>query len=877
MLGDLGFLLTALALAATLYGGIAALVSILSEDRRWLESGQNALRASAALLGGALFVLVLAFLTNDFRITYVAQHSARLQPLYLKISAVWGGQEGSLLLWSALQAFFTLVALREGGEHKRLLIPWATVVLAVVGAFFTGVTLLLSNPFVQMAQMPVDGRGLNPVLRHPGMLLHPPTLYVGYVGLSVPFAFALASLAVKLRGSKRSAASAADTGPGFDRPPAGSWVRTVHGWLLLAWLGLGLGLLLGMRWAYDVLGWGGYWGWDPVENAGLMPWFTLTALLHGAVVEDEAGRRGGRRGFRMWNYILAVLSFVLVLFGTFATRSGVIQSVHAYAVSNLGGVFMAAIAVALIVGIGLVIAAFRRESRDAGEPSRSPAGEDFPLFSREGLFFLTLVLFLMLTFSVFVGSVLPTLTQVLVGQRFEAGPDWFDRVTGPQFALLVLLLGVCPLIGRGIVALRRNSQPAAVGYGVWIGALGAGATAGLGLLAGFGQAASLLGFALVGLAATTVFLEFGHAAARRMRQRGEMLPVALWKLVRTQRRRYGGNLVHLGVILMAVGVIGTRMYQVEQEMVFVSGQPAEVGRYTLVFDMLNQQRVADRQNTWAEVSLYTDRGYQATLLPQIGRYSGYQQSYADTALRAGVREDLMLILAGWSEDGTAVTMRAVVNPLAFFLWLGGLVFLAGGALAFWPRSAGGSWNIIAPVLLVALLAGSAWAMWGTAHGVVRQRGVAEAASSGARYGGRPRAGQAAPELNLPTLTGETVSLEALRGGVVVLNFWAPWCPSCKEDMPMLQAVSEEYLDRGVTFVGVAFQAEEAAIVESLTAAGVSYAVGVDQVGDTVVRYGITGVPETFILDADGIVSFVNVGPLRESALRRELDALVEER
>jgi cytochrome c-type biogenesis protein CcmF len=684
----------------------------------------------------------------------------------------------------------------------------------------------------------------------------------------VPFAFALASLITQLSAPRSPQPEA--------RPASASWVRMVHGWLLLAWLGLSLGLLLGMRWAYDVLGWGGYWGWDPVENAGLMPWFTVTALLHGAVIQDEAGKLDGRRGFRMWNYILAVLSFVLVLFGTFATRSGLIQSVHAYAVSNLGGVFMSAIVVSLVAGIGLVIAVVRRESQDAQRHPASDTEGELPLLSREGLFFLTVVLLLMLTVSVFVGSVLPTLTQALVGRRFEAGPDWFDRVTVPQFAALVLLMGVCPLVARGVAAFRLSWKQGATGYGAWIGVVGAGATVGLGLLSGFGQPVSLIGFALTGLAATTVVYEFGHAAARRMRQRNELLPVALWALVRTQRRRYGGYLVHLGVILMAVGVIGTRMYQVEQEMVLVAGQPTEVGPYTLVVDTLAQDRVGDRLSTWAEVSLYTDKGYQATLLPQIDRYGSYQQSYSVTALRAGVREDLMVILAGWSDDGTTVTLKVVVNALASFLWFGGLVFLAGGALALWPRSAQGAWNVIAPVLLVTLLAGAAWSMWGIPHNVVNNKGIADPSSTTATDGGRPRVGQAAPAFTIPIASGGTLSTETLRGEVVVLNFWAPWCPSCKDDLPMLQAVSEDYRDRGVRFVGVAFQAEEAEVAESLATYGITYDVGIDEMGETVARYGITGVPETFVLSPEGRVTFVNVGPLRESVLRRELDALVKE-
>ncbi len=403
MLGEIGSLLLLFSLVVTLYATFAAWTGIKTRQKRWARSAQRSVTVVAILTGGALVALLTLFLGNNFTIRYVAQHSSTLIPFYLKVSAVWAGQEGSLLLWCFLQALFAAISLGKPPRNTQHLIPWATVFQSIITAFFVAVALFVSNPFTPLGQSIVDGQGLNPLLRHPGMIFHPPALYIGYVGLAVPFAFAMAALVTrKVEG----------------------WTAAMRSWILIAWLGLGLGLLLGMRWAYDVLGWGGYWGWDPVENAGLLPWFTSTALLHSAVMQQE------KRGFKVWNMVMAIFSFVLVLFGTFATRSGMIQSVHAYAQSDLGNYFLAAIIITLA---GSLILLFTR-SRDL------TSGQNIErLFSRDGMFFLTLVLFSMLTISVFIGSVLPTITEALTSQRYEAGPAWFDRVTGPQFGALVLI------------------------------------------------------------------------------------------------------------------------------------------------------------------------------------------------------------------------------------------------------------------------------------------------------------------------------------------------------------------------------------------------------------------------------------------------------
>jgi cytochrome c-type biogenesis protein CcmF len=835
MLSELGSILTGLALIVTLYTAFAAFWSINQNDSRWEQSARNGVYAAAGLLGLALLALLAAFLNDQFQIRYVAQHSSTTLPLYLKISAVWGGQEGSLLLWSFLQALFAALVVARPSERSRPLVPWATVFLSLITAFFTAVTLFLSSPFTQLPTAPLDGQGLNPLLRHPGMIFHPPILYLGYVGLAVPFAFALAALITRrVKG----------------------WPPAVRRWTLAAWLFLGLGILLGMRWAYDVLGWGGYWGWDPVENAGLLPWFTATALLHSTVMQEQRG------GFRWWNLFLAVFSFVLVLFGTFTTRSGLIQSVHAFARSNLGPYFLAAIGLTLIGSLALMV------NRRSILADPRPVGR---LLSRDGMFFLTLILFLTLTASVLIGSVLPTLTEALTDQRFEAGPRWFDRVTGPQFGALVLVMGFCPLLGRAADSLRRLRRR---GLPLLLGGVLAPIVA---AIAGFTQPISLLGFAVIGLAGATTLAEYGRDTLARSRRRGENLLQALWHLFGRNRRRYGGYLVHTGVILIALGVVGTRMYPLEAEKVLSPGEPVTVGDYTLVYEELRQKPADDHLSTWASVAVYRDETPLATLQPQMNQYVNFEQTVSVPSLRATLKEDLYLVLAGWDMGGTTATFKIFVNSLASFLWLGGLIFLAGGAVALWPaartartarlpapearRRAVGTTVGLVVGLLVLIAAGVA--MWGPGHGTATQSA------------GRLLLGQSAPNFTLNLLDGSTLALSDLDGQIAVLNFWATWCAPCEDELPDLQAIWDEYQNQGVTLIGIAVQEEKVEIQEMTSRLGVTYPQGMDPEERIAAAYGITGVPETFIIDSQGRLAYAHVGPVSAEALREELDTLLE--
>jgi len=645
MLAIAGSVLIGLALIAAWCAVLSALGAARWPDSHWAPVGRYGTFAAATLLALALGVLLAAFLGDRFDLRYVAQHASRALPLYLKASAVWAGQEGSLLLWSFLQALFAALVVGRPSARSRSLLPWATVFLGVITAFFVAVTLFLCNPFTRSAGALPDGYGLNPLLRHPAMVFHPPALYLGYVGLAVPFALGLAALVTR---------------------QVDAWPAAARRWTLAAWLFLGLGLLLGARWAYDVLGWGGYWGWDPVENAGLMPWLTATALLHGMAMQEQRG------GFRVWNLLLSVVSFALVLFGAFTTRSGLIQSVHAFSRSQVGPVFLAFIGVALAGSLVLLYS--RRSLLADPQPSEN-------LFSREGMFLLTLTILGTVTGSVWIGSVLPTLTGALTRQRFEAGPAWFDRVTGPQFAGLVLLMGVCPLLGRAAGGLGRRWRRGLAPL------VGAGIATAAAALAGFGRPASLVGFAVVGLAGGTALAEIGRDAAVFIRREGGELGRTFRHLV--GRRRYGGYLVHVGVVLMAVGIIGTRFYSLGTEVRLLSGEPAKAGDYALVYQGLGQEWVGDRLSTWASIAVYRNDVHLTTLRPRVDeyRYLDSVQMVTVPALRMGLREDLYLFLSQVPE-GWGASVKIVLNPLINFLWLGGLAFLAGGVVAYGPDDRG---------------------------------------------------------------------------------------------------------------------------------------------------------------------------------------------
>ena len=612
----------------------------------WGEVARRIALVMAPLLSGLVLLLVVALVQDDFRLVYVAQVSRRTQPLFLKVTALWGGQNGSLLFWSWLMSLFLFVAMARPRRIPDDLLPYVTGTLLLTQTFFLTLNLFFANPFEVFPVPPADGRGLNPLLRHPGMTVHPPLLYLGFVGFTVPYAFAVAALLARRQDDL--------------------WLGLIRRWALVAWLFLSLGLLVGARWAYDVLGWGGYWGWDPVENAALLPWLTGTAFLHSVMVQERRGM------LKVWSALLIILTYALVILGTFITRTGVIASVHAFARSAIGPPFL--IYVALVLVGSLALLAWRWDLLRAENRIES-------WLSRETFFLLNNWLFLAIAFAVFWGTFYPMFSELLFNEKLTVGPPYYDQVTGPMFAALYGLMGVIPFIRW------RRTPGVALGLALGSGALAAVGTAALAWGLGVRQPWAMLGFALCAFAGWGTLLDYGLGVRARRRATGEAWPVALARLVRRHPRRYGGYLVHLGVVLIGIGVVGSRFYSQETQRTLGLGESLTFGGYRLVYQGIRQYVPAaepDVRVTEAWVQVYDAHGRPlASLYPYVLQYES-GESLTPPALRATLKEDLYLLLGGWTEGGNRATFKVFINPLVSWIWIGGLVLILGTLVAVWP-------------------------------------------------------------------------------------------------------------------------------------------------------------------------------------------------
>jgi cytochrome c-type biogenesis protein CcmF len=678
MINSVGLVTLVLSIIVSLYALYAALRGRNNLQSPWLASARRAAIAVFPLLTVSIVATVYNLVTGGFQVNYVYQTSALDMPTFLKVTALWGGQQGSILFWTWLMAAFAAAVMVRKWDSDRPLMPWVIVVTVGTILFFQGISLLVANPFdrlwsvgqevVQSIWQPVgalpaipdDGQGLNPLLRHPGMIAHPPTLYLGFVGFVIPYAFAMAALI---------------TGRGGDD----AWIRTTRRWTLVAWLFLSIGLILGGRWAYDVLGWGGYWGWDPVENASLMPWLTGTAFLHSVMIQEK------RKMLKAWNMILIILTYSLVLFGTFITRSGVVSSVHAFGESAIGPPFL------IFIGVTFLASLFVLLSR--WDSLKSVKAMDSSLLSREGIFLLQNLLFLGITFAVFWGTVFPMISELLTGQKVSVGPPYYNKVTSPLFAALVLAMATAPLF-----AWRR--QPAArLGRALrWPFILSVATVVGL-FLVGVRNPGALFGYWLVAFAGLAIIWEFGKGTRARM-QHGEGPGVALVRLVARNRRRHGGYVVHLGVVMIVLGVVGSSFYQQETQAALRSGESLHLGRYTLTYDSLRQYALegGDRQVTEATVSLYRDGEFLRTLHPRKDFFLSSRQPLSVPAVLSQLSGDVYVLLIAWEEIGpTESAFKIFLNPLVNWIWLGALTFVAGTLLAAWPaRREAASWAITPP-------------------------------------------------------------------------------------------------------------------------------------------------------------------------------------
>jgi cytochrome c-type biogenesis protein CcmF len=614
-----------------------------------VESLRRATILVATTLFLALFSLGYSFVTNDYAVQYVWQYSNRDMPWIYKITAIWGGMDGSMLLWCFLvSAFSACVAIRSR-SYPRALVPWLFSFLNSSTLFFTSITLFLTNPFRYLKSpiaMP-DGNGLNPLLQNEYMAIHPPTLYLGFTGLAVPYAFCMAALA--------------------SGQMSNDWIRLTRRWTLVGWTFLTAGIVLGGHWAYLELGWGGFWAWDPVENASFLPWLSATAFLHSVMIQERKGM------LKVWNVFLITLTYALTVFGTFLTRSGIVQSVHAFASTDIGWTFLAYLSLIVIVAVGLSVYR-RRELR----PERAIES----LFSREAVFLLNNLVLLSICFSVLWGVMFPVFSEAVTGEKKTVGIPFFNAVNVPLFLALVMLMGIGPSVAWKRSSPRQLLRTFAFPF------LGALVVALALVLAGIVEFYPVLAYALCFFGLMTIIGEVsrGLGAQRSITHAPTWAPSNIATLWRRQRVKYGAHIIHFGVLVMTVSITASMAHKIEREFTLAPGQRFNVGRFSLELNEFHEERAPNYDSVQAHVSLrsLTDEKVLQVLAPEMRFYRKNKETTTEVALRMGQREDVYLVLAGIDESGSKASMKVFINPLQVWLWYGAIVLVIGGVVVAVP-------------------------------------------------------------------------------------------------------------------------------------------------------------------------------------------------
>ncbi|MBA3864870.1 MAG: heme lyase CcmF/NrfE family subunit [Solirubrobacterales bacterium] len=722
---SLGSALLALAFIAAVSAAVIALLG-RNGERRWIDLSRRVVYGFCALITVCVVIIEIAFANNDFSFNIVQQHSSIETPTFYKLAAMWSSQEGSLLLWAWVLSIVSSVALFATRNKLREIVPWATAVLMGVASFFTGLMLFAPdvNPFAGLSPAPSDGIGLNPLLQHPSMMIHPPMLYSGYVSLTVPFAFAIGAL--------------------ITRRLDAEWIRSTRRFALIAWTFLGFGLLLGARWSYTELGWGGYWAWDPVENAALMPWLIVTAFLHSIMVQEKRGM------LKVWNACLIVASFSLALLGTFLVRSGVLQSIHAFGDNTVGPYILALIGVVVLGSTALIISRL--------DDMRSEKRID-SLVSRESVFLVNNLLLVALTAVIAWGTFFPLISELFTGTKASLAAPWFDRYTTPLAILLVLFTGIGPLL-----AWRRVSWASAKRVFRIPLAVGIVATIALALFSDAAHkpwALALFGFAA--FAITGLGQEFWNGASARRKISGGTMAGALIAVVSRNRRRYGGYIIHIGIAVVLIGIAASSSFQTNRNVNLRPGQTTDIAGWKVTYlrptakvDRLAFTAGAVLRVAWngESFTLHPDTRYYR---PTGGESSGLTgffdgESDSDIGLKAGLAQDFWTavrpdiagvqrraraadkgfeecvkgapgtpaqckavgalmkaaaanpklrpvalaqierlqsltaqsIAKSYLAESPAATFKVIVNPLVTWMWIGGLIALAGALLALWP-------------------------------------------------------------------------------------------------------------------------------------------------------------------------------------------------
>ena len=620
-------------------------------DQRLFLTGQRLALGISFFVFLATFILTYQLIGSNFNIDYVARYTSLETPFIYKISALWAGQSGSLLFWLFILSIYSTITIIQNQSKHHGLMPWVIISLAIIQMFFLVLTNFVTNPF-----MPTDadflvtnGNGLNPLLQNVTMAIHPPTLYLGYVGFSVPFAFAISALMNR------------DTSP--------LWIQSIRRWTLVAWLFLSMGIILGGWWAYQELGWGGYWAWDPVENASFMPWLTATAFLHSIIIQEKKDM------LRIWNMVLIILTFTLCIFGTFLTRSGVVSSVHSFTASSLGPIFLTFVFLILVSSFGIMYTR-RQELRSKRRM------ESFT--SRESGFLFNNMVFVVMCFAVFWGTLFPVISEAVRGTKITVGPPFFNQINIPIGLILLTLTGIGPLLAwrkTGKQSLIRNFT-----FPILSGLIGSAIFLFFGL-----EGTVVISFSLCMFVTTTIFTEFFRGVRARTNKFNESIFTALRRMVSKNRSRYGGYVVHLGIVFMFVGFTG-HAFDKEKEFSLKKGETEHVAGYE--FQLINISE-AERPNHYAwisELRVIDNKGMFITnLLPEKRIYFhknpdvNRRQPHSELDIHSTLNKDIYAIFSAVDNENGIAFLKIMINPLVHWVWIGGYILIFGTLIALWPR------------------------------------------------------------------------------------------------------------------------------------------------------------------------------------------------
>lgn len=632
----------AIALAMAIYSGVVSVIGIRNRLGQFLESGRRSMFSAFTALSIAMVLLSLALITKDYSLKYVAEHVSNSLPSFYAFSALWSGQAGSLLLWSWLLTLFASIVILQNKNKNLELMPYVVATLSGILIFFVSLLVFVTNPFETLGFTVTQGSGLNPLLQNPGMVFHPPSLYLGYVGFAIPFSFAIAALITRKLDTQ--------------------WIISTRRWALFAWLALGVGNLIGAKWAYVELGWGGFWGWDPVENASFMPWLVATAFLHSVMIQER------RDMLKIWNVSLIVFTFILTIFGTFITRSGLIASVHSFGQSQLGILFLG------FLGLIIIFSTYFVYTRRKDLKSRYHLDS---ILSREASFLFNNLILIGAVFAILWGTLFPMISEAVRGTKITVGAPFFNTITVPIGIALILLTGICPLISWRKTSASNFAKnfliPSIVFFSSFI----------ILFIAGIRGFYSLMAISLSIFVISTIILEFYRGTAARMKYNNENLFVGFKNLIFKYRRRYGGYLIHIGMMVIFIGVTGATVFKVEKEKVLRKGDTLTIKNYKLTFLGTDDFKTSLAEKFIATLRIEKDGKYIGIATPSKEYYYLQKQTSTEVSITSSFKEDLYLILAGGDDTG-AVNIKAKINPLIGWIWWGGYILFGATIFTMWP-------------------------------------------------------------------------------------------------------------------------------------------------------------------------------------------------